>query len=211
MNPTDISTEYGAHTLSEILSQPQRWSRCLQKLVSSAELQAAVKMARPGAEWIFVGCGTSYYLAIAAAAAFNQLGFLARPIPASEVLLYPALALPPGRDYLPIMISRSGRTSEVVRAARLLEKERKMHTIAITCADDQPLEAECSLALKLLDADEQSMVMTRSFTSMLLGLQYLATQVAGRSDLAEALTKLPEETALVLRDLPQRLHSFVEA
>ena len=91
MNTTEISTEYGAHTLSEILSQPQCWSACLRKLASSAELQAAVKMARPGAEWIFAGCGTSYYLAIAAAAAFNQVGIPARPIPASEILLYPSL------------------------------------------------------------------------------------------------------------------------
>ena len=210
MNPTDISTEHGAHTLSEILSQPQCWSTCLQKLASTAELQAAVKMARPGAEWIFVGCGTSYYLAIAAASAFNHVGLSARAVPASEILLYPALALPPGRDYLPIMISRSGRTSEVVRAARLLEQERNIRTIAITCANRQPLEAECSLTLKLLDADEQSTVMTRSFTSMLLGLQYLAAKVAGE-DLAHSLTKLPEETAPLLEEIPQRLRAFVEA
>jgi glucosamine--fructose-6-phosphate aminotransferase (isomerizing) len=211
MNPTDISTEYGAHTLSEILSQPQCWNTCLRKLASSAELQAAVKMARPGAEWIFVGCGTSYYLAIAAASAFNQVGLFARAVPASEILLYPAFALPAGRDYLPVMISRSGRTSEVVRAARLLEQERKLRTIAITCSDGQPLEAECSLAIKLLDAEESSTVMTRSFTSMLLGLQYLAAQVAGAEDFAHGLMNLPEETVPLLEDLPQRMHSFVEA
>jgi glutamine---fructose-6-phosphate transaminase (isomerizing) len=211
MNPADISTESGAHTLSEILSQPQCWSTVLRKLASSAELQAAAKMARPGAEWIFVGCGTSYYLAIAAASAFTYVGLPARAIPASEILLYPALALPAGRDYIPIMISRSGRTSEVVRAARLLEQERDLRSIAITCADGQPLEAECSLTLKLLDADEQSTVMTRSFTSMLLGLQYLAAKVAQKADLCEALMKLPEETTPLLEDIPQQLRLFVGA
>jgi glutamine---fructose-6-phosphate transaminase (isomerizing) len=211
MNPTDISTEYGAHTLNEILSQPQTWSTCLRKLASSAEFQAAAKMARPGAEWIFVGCGTSYYLAIAAASAFNHVGLPSRAIPGSEILLYPALALPAGRDYIPIVISRSGRTSEAVRAAHLLEKERDIRTIAITCADGQPLEAECSLTLKLLDADELSTVMTRSFTSMLLGLQYLAATVAGDPDFGQALINLPEETAPLLENLPQCIHSFVGA
>ena len=211
MNPTQTSTEHGAHTLNEILSQPQCWSDCLRQLASSAELQAAAQMARPGAEWIFVGCGSSYYLAIAAASTFNHVGLPARAIPASELLLYPALALSGAGDYVPIMISRSGRTSEVVRAARLLEQERNVRTIAITCAEGQPLEVECSLTLKLLDADEQSMVMTRSFTSMLLGLQHLAATVAQNEELRHALMSLPSETAPLLEDLPQRLRLFVEA
>ena len=205
------STELGVSTLSEILSQPQCWSECLQKLTSNAAFQAAARMARPGAEWIFVGCGTSYYLAIAAASTFNHVGLPARAIPASELLLYPALTLSGVRDYVPIMISRSGRTSEVVRAARLLEQERDVRTIAITCAAGQPLEAECSLTLKLLDADERSMVMTRSFTSMLLGLQCLAATVARDEALLRALLTLPGETAPLLEDIPQRLRLFVEA
>lgn len=211
MNPAQISTERGSHTLSEILSQPQCWNACLSKLASSAELRAAVQMARPSAEWIFVGCGTSYYLAIAAASAFNHLGLPARAVPASEILLYPALALPSGRDCIPVMISRSGRTSEVVRAARLLEQERDLRTIAITCANGQPLESECSVTLKLFDADEQSTVMTRSFTSMLLGLQYLAATVANDEPYRRALMTLPVEVAPLLEDLPQRLRLFVEA
>jgi glucosamine--fructose-6-phosphate aminotransferase (isomerizing) len=210
MKATENSTELGAHTLSEIFSQPRCWNECLRKLASSAELQAAARMARPGAEWIFVGCGTSYYLALAAVSAFNHVGLPARALPASELLLYPALALAGGRDYVPVMISRSGRTSEVVRAARLLEQERGVRAIAITCADGQPLEAECSLTLKLLDADEQSTVMTRSFTSMLLGLQYLAATVADNQELRGALMRLPEEVAPLLEDLPQRLRLFVE-
>ncbi len=211
MSPTNISTEHGAHTLSEILSQPKCWSECLRKLASSAELQAAVRRARPGAEWIFVGCGTSYYLALAAASAFNHVGLPARAVPGSEILLYPALALPAGGNYIPIMISRSGRTSEVVRAARLLEKERNLRTIAITCADGELLEAECSLTLKLLDGNDQSTVMTRSFTSMLLGLQYLAAKVANNEELCRALMQLPAETAPLLADNPQRLQRFVGA
>jgi glucosamine--fructose-6-phosphate aminotransferase (isomerizing) len=211
MNPTPTSTEHGAHTLNEILSQPQCWSESLRKLASSTVFQAAARMARPGAEWIFVGCGSSYYLAIAAASTFNHVGLPARAVPASELLLYPALTLSGAGDYVPIMISRSGRTSEVVRAARLLERDRDVRTIAITCTEGQPLEVECTLTLKFLDADEQSMVMTRSFTSMLLGLQYLAATVAQNEELRHALMSLPGETAPLLEDLPQRLRLFVEA
>jgi glucosamine 6-phosphate synthetase-like amidotransferase/phosphosugar isomerase protein len=119
-------TEQGQHTLSEIFSQPQCWSACLRKLATSAELHAATQLARPGAEWIFAGCGTSYYLAQAAAASFSYLKLPARAVPASDLLMYPALTLHAGRDYIPVVISRSGRTSEAIRAAQMLEKETNL-------------------------------------------------------------------------------------
>jgi len=204
-------TDQGQHTLNEIFSQPQCWSTCLGKLATSAELRAAVQMARPGAEWIFVGCGTSYYLAQAAASTFNYLKLAARAVPASDLLMYPGLTLRAGGNYVPVVISRSGRTSEAVRAAQMLEKDHNLRTIAITCADNQPLEAACSVTLKLLDADEQSMVMTRSFTSMLLGQQYLAATVSGNDSFRRALLELPQQAESLLEDNPQRLRKFVEA
>jgi glucosamine--fructose-6-phosphate aminotransferase (isomerizing) len=204
-------TEQGQHTLSEIFSQPQCWSACFAQLATSADLRAAVQLARPGAEWIFVGCGTSYYLAQAAASAFNYLKLYARAVTASDLLMYPALTLHAGRDYIPVVISRSGRTSEAVLAAQMLEKDHNLRTVAITCAGGQPLEAACSVTLKLLDADEQSMVMTRSFTSMLLALQYLAATVCGNDAFRNALTELPQQVEPLLKGISQRLKLFVES
>ena len=204
-------TDQGQHTLNEIFSQPRCWSTCLAKLATSAELQAAVQMALPGAEWIFVGCGTSYYLAQAAASTFNYLNLPARAVPASDLLMYPRLTLRAGGNYVPVVISRSGRTSEAVRAAQMLEKDYNFRTIAITCANSQPLEAACSVTLKLLDADEQSTVMTRSFTSMLLGQQYLAATVSGNDGFRRALLELPQQVESLLEDNSQRLRKFVEA
>jgi len=109
------------------------------------------------------------------------------------------------------VISRSGRTSEAVRAARQLERQHDVRTIAITCADGAPLEQECSLTLKLPDADEQSMVMTRSFTSMVLSLQYLAATIRGDAEFQRALTEVARQMAPLFEQVPPRLRSFVEA
>src|ERR1035438_4956307 len=128
-------TEQGQHTLSEIFSQPQCWSTCLAKLAASAEMHAAAQLARPGTNWIFVGCGTSFYLAQAAAATFSYVGLPALAVAASDLLMYPALTLHTGRLYIPVVISRSGRTSEAVRVAHMLEETYNLRTIAITCAD----------------------------------------------------------------------------
>src|SRR5438270_6695965 len=125
MNLSAISKGRTTHTLTEILSQPQCWNTCLRLLASSPELTAAARLAKPGVEWLFVGCGSSYYLAMSAAATFLHLGLHARAVPASEILLYPELSLPKGKQYLPVMISRSGLTSEVLRAAEVLERKHE--------------------------------------------------------------------------------------
>jgi glutamine---fructose-6-phosphate transaminase (isomerizing) len=208
---TAETTNHGQHTLEEIFSQPQCWRTSLASLATSAELRAAAAMARTGAEWIFIGCGTSYYLALAAASTFNYLGLTARAVPASDLLMYPGLTLHADREYVPVVISRSGLTSEAVRAAQMLEKDRDLRTIAITCAKGQPLEQACSVTLKLFDADEQSTVMTRSFTSMLLGLQYLGAIVSGKEAFCQSLLDLPQQVEPLLRDTPQRLRTFIES
>ncbi len=207
MKSTEIIKD-GQHTLNEIFSQPQCWSTCLAKLQVSAEFRAAVQMSRPTAEWIFVGCGTSYYLAQAAASSFNFFNLPARAVPASDLLLYPALTLRTERDYIPVVISRSGRTSEAIRAAQMLEKDRNLRTIAITCADGQPLEEACTVTMKLLDADERSTVMTRSFTSMLLTLQYLAATISGNNAFRDALIKLPQQFESLMATMAERLRNF---
>ena len=74
-------TEPGQHTLSEIFSQPQCWSACLAELAASAALPLRHNWRGPERSWIFVGCGTSYYLAQAAAATFNHLDLPAVPSP----------------------------------------------------------------------------------------------------------------------------------
>jgi len=211
MGQSTDTIEQGHYTISEIFSQPRCWSACLAKLAASAELRAAAELYKPGAEWIFVGCGTSYYLAQAAASTFNHLGLPARAVPGSDLFLYPDLTLHSGHNYIPVVISRSGRTSEAIRAAQLLEKERNIRTIAITCADGQPLELSSTVTLKLLDADEESTVMTRSFTSMLLGLQYLGAIVSGDKNFADAITGLPRFVEPLIKDIPHSLRAFVES
>ncbi len=56
------------------------------------------------------------------------------------------------------------------------------------------LEETCTHTLKLPWADEESMVMTRSFTSILLLFERLGAKFIGNAELADALDSLPEKT-----------------
>ena len=192
------------------MSQPHCWSECLQRLSNDSNVNLASDLAIPGAEWLFIGCGSSFYLATAAAATFNHLALPARAIPASEILLYPELVIPRGHPSIPVMISRSGMTSEVLSAVRFLKEKRSIPAIAITCAAQQSIEALVDVTLKLLPADEKSTVMTRSFTSMLLGLQYLGATAAGNAGFRDDLMKLPEQVAPLLETVPALIKEFVE-
>lgn len=194
------------HTLAETLSQPQCWARCLAEFEASAEFEAVRARLAGGAECMFVGCGSSYYLAQAAASSWAAItGRRARAVPASELLLFPDALLADSAGLVPILISRSGKTTEVVRAAEYLGKERKLRTVAITCASGQPLEQAAGATLRLLAADEQSTVMTRSFTSMLLAGQALAASVAGDAAFLQALRRM----AALAEPLPAALHARI--
>jgi glucosamine--fructose-6-phosphate aminotransferase (isomerizing) len=199
----------GAYSLAEILSQPQCWADCLKELASGAVIHEIEGRFGGHSEWIFIGCGSSYYIALAAAASWTAItGTRARAIPASELLLFPDLILSGVTPFVPVLISRSGQTSEVLRAAQFLN-ERKIASVAISCATQQELRKRATISILLPRADEQSTVMTRSFTSMLLALQYLAASLAGKNEFIQDLNALPAAAENVLQNLPARVREFV--
>lgn len=198
----------GAHTIAEILSEPQTWRTCLAALDKTAQLRDLSGKLRRDAEWIFIGCGSSFYLAQIAAASWSIItGGPARAVPASEIVLFPK-TLP--EDFQPVLISRSGHTSEVIQAAELLKK-RGVAMLAVTCGTNTPLEKIATHTIILSAADEQSTVMTRSFTSMLLSLQSLAGFRAGNLELLSALHQLPGGAESFLLAAQQIVESLVNS
>lgn len=195
-------------TLREILSQPRCWSACLEDLQRPGRFDHLRGRANPAVEWMFVGCGTSYYLAQSAAASFTALtSFRARAVPASEILLFPEIAVPQPHDVIPVLISRSGRTSEVLQVGRYLENGCGVRTLAISC-DGNELSQLASWTL-CLPVTEQSTVMTSSFTSMLMALQYLAATLVGNQEFSAALGRLPASLEKLLERYKTALKTFL--
>jgi glutamine---fructose-6-phosphate transaminase (isomerizing) len=206
------NTGQGRHTLAETLSQPRCWAKCLAELQASGELETIRQRFAAGADWLFVGCGSSYYLAQSAAAAWAATtGLRARGVAASELLLFPDTLLAGSAKPVPVLISRSGRTSEVLRAAEYLETTRDLRTLAITCSTGQPLQQAASATIHLPAADEQSTVMTRSFSSMLLATEALAALMAGDQALTQGLRRLPGLAEPLPETLYERILEFVGA
>ena len=203
--PDSGSSVRSQYTLPEILSQPEIWRASNRELSANPAYRATIANAASRKEWLFVGCGTSFYLAEAAAACWMLLtGQRARALPASELLLFPRLCQLNVEDPQVVVISRSGRTSEAVRAAELLTRKHNLPTLGITCAIDSDLAKACQLTVELPTADEKSMVMTRSFTSMLIGLIDLAASQASS-------LSLPSSFETIASALSSRIHLWNDA
>jgi fructoselysine-6-P-deglycase FrlB-like protein len=141
------------YVLAEIASQPDCWARALQ----SAD-QAASILPGPGERVAVIGCGTSWHVAAAIAAARESAGQgETDAFPASEV---------PARDYDAVLaVTRSGTTTEVLDA--LAAMPGPVRKIAITADGSAPIRDAADGLLVLDYADEQSFVQTRFATTVL--------------------------------------------
>jgi glutamine---fructose-6-phosphate transaminase (isomerizing) len=199
-------------TWKEILSEGTVWRRVLEELSRSAIVDAIMTQSHKRREWIFVGCGTSHYLAESAAYSWALLtGQPARALPGSEVLLFPKIVQVEGVEVQAVVISRSGRTSEAVRAASVLRRDLNVPTIGITCAESSELEKTCDTTMVLRAADEQSTVMTRSFTSMLIALQYLAARHMENAAFIADLQNMVEQLAPRIPLIGEQMEEFVKS
>lgn len=143
---------------------------------------------------IVTGAGSSYYLAAAAAAVAREATH--RPfvaVPLSELILRPEgvlLATPPATAPV-VVISRSGATSEAVTVVERM-REAGHPTIALTCRSSSPIAALADVTLVATAGDEEAIVMTRSFASMLALLLRLVADVAADQGLGSDLDRLLE-------------------
>lgn len=177
-------------TISEILSQPETWESVLNKQTKNID---EIRNDLFGKTNLFVGSGTSFYLSQSAACIFSKYtNQHSLAVPSAEVILFPELIMPKSSEnYSAFLISRSGTTTEILLAGDIIEKERKIITSSITCRTSSELTKYGKHKFLLNEADEQSVIMTRSFTSMLLQIQLLADSISG-SKYFNQLKKLPD-------------------
>ena len=198
----------GALTETEILSEPRCWKECLQVLEENNEIGPFLDRSSSIPEWLFIGCGSSFYIARCAAMSWTAItGLRAHAVPASELLLFPELVLGGKAAVQPVLISRSGTTSEVLKAAVYL-RSAGVHTLAVSCSPGQKLEDLATTTLCLAPANEASTVMTRSFTSMLMGIQFLAARRAAKPKFAKSLQSLAVGSQAILEPMAERIREF---
>jgi glucosamine--fructose-6-phosphate aminotransferase (isomerizing) len=183
-----------SYTYREILNQSSSWAQTIPVVQTWWSAVADQVPIADDTIFLFVGSGSSHYLAQSAAHVFQEVtDHLSLAVPPSEIFLSPASTLPRSAPVVAFLISRSGETSEMLLAADYLGQHApNVLPVAVTCGSDTALAARARAALELPHAREESVVMTQSFTAMLLALQVTAGSIAQDENLLAQLTQLPE-------------------
>ena len=142
------------HVEDELTSQPECWVRAADEAAGHRRVLPAA-----GERVAVVGCGTSLFMAQAAAALRESSG-------QGETDAFAASEFPEGRAYDRVVaLTRSGTTTEVLHLlARLRGRTR---TTAVTADPHTPVAEHADDLVVLDHADERSVVQTRFATTAL--------------------------------------------
>jgi glutamine---fructose-6-phosphate transaminase (isomerizing) len=113
-------------------------------------------------------------------------------VPSSEIMLFPETVLPTAGRPVLLTASRSGETTETVRATETFAKRFPGRTILIGCRSESRMGRLADLAIVIPEGDEDVIPQTRSFSSMYVAAQYLVALLADDAELADALRRLPD-------------------
>ena len=188
----------GAHTRAELFSQPGAWRNALATLDSQIEALHVLWSNGAFTQIVVTGCGSPFYAALSAAASLRERGLNAVAAPASEVWLDPRAAYPAASHTLLVVLSRSGETTELLRAVTAFRARGDGDVVTITCTPGSSLSKVGTLNLVLEAGREESFAQTRAFTVMLIAALTCAAVWSGDAMLRSDLAKLPDACAALL-------------
>jgi glucosamine--fructose-6-phosphate aminotransferase (isomerizing) len=185
-------TEPGKFTEQEILSQPQAWTETIRVLKAQQnEIEHFLKK-KDYNQILFTGCGSPYYLSLAAAAFCQQLtGRIARGIPASELWLNPENYYWHDGKTLLVAVSRSGETTETLNACESFKAAGRGTVLTLSCYPDYPLTKMGDINLVFPSGQERSIAQTRAFTTLYLATIGLVCFLGNRGDIWQKMEILP--------------------
>ena len=174
-----------AHTIEEIVQQPVTWLDTARRAVEHRGALLSL-LGRDGREpgirsLMLTGSGSSQYAGECVAPALqSELGMPVQSIAGGDLLTHPYSATLPGRPSLLVSVARSGNSPESAAAVEnLLHGESGCRHLFITCnkqghlAVDYRDDARTKALILHERTNDRSLVMTSSFTNMVLAARFL--------------------------------------
>ena len=189
------------HTIREICQQPWTWLRTGDRMLASRDgLKEDLKGIHSLA---LTGSGSSEYAGECVRFPLQKaLGIPTESVSGGALLMYGGKALPPGRPGILVSVARSGDSPESSGVVELLlNSEPQIRHVVVTCNEQGRLASSwqetknvrvITLPSETLD---KSLVMTSSFTNLLLAVRFLG--MLGRANdyraLCERLSQIASE------------------
>jgi len=192
-------------TLRDIKSIPEGLESLLSSLPKELERLEKLVEGFPPRRVILVGSGTSYYAALASSYAFKGMEVLVSP--SSEFYLYPPAGL--GVDDLIVLFSRSGETTEVLRALKLA-KEASCKVVSLTHNPRSPLAKGADASIFIKVGPEGSVLMTKTFSGLTLAGILLGSKLSGNGVEIKGVKNLPRAIDGALKAADAHLKKLAE-
>lgn len=167
------------HTLREICQQPWTWLRSCERMMASRELLGCLLAGVRSVA--LTGSGSSQFAGDSVRLPIQEeLGVPVGSIASGVLLMQGARALPTGRPGLLVSLSRSGKSPESGGAIRLLlDSEPAYRHLVLTCNEHGGLAKDGIVGDKVRvltlppETHDKSLVMTSSFTNLVLAARFL--------------------------------------
>ncbi len=192
---SNLSLIEGAY-LQDLLEQPAALRRTLDGLYEAGPVADVRKLlsARPIRQAVLTGMGSSLHALYPICYQLNRKGIRTLMVETSELLYSLPEILDP--ETLPVVVSQSGRSVEVVR---LIERPEMPPFVGVTNTPDSPLARQAAAAVLTRAGDEFS-VSCKTYVAGLVALQWLADVLCG-VDLAQSRARLAQAEAATAKYL----------
>jgi tagatose-6-phosphate ketose/aldose isomerase len=190
------------HTLHEICQQPWTWLRSCERMI---EFREALGSTLAGIRSLtFTGSGSSQYAAECVMSALrNDLKLPIGSVGGGDLLIHGGRVLPTERPGLVISLARSGDSPESRGAIELLvDTEPGLRHIVITCNEHGrltktwPDDAKVRVITLPRETNDQSLVMTGSFTNLALASRFI-----GMSEKTDVYSRLCTGMSEIAKDV----------
>jgi len=173
------------HFLKEILRQPEELRRTVERLAgpngaARGTLQAAAEAIRSARHVYLTGIGSSWHAALNVGAMFHQHGHPVYLLDADELLRFGTFP----KDSAMIIISRSGKSTEIVQLARKA-RQAGLKVIGITSVPESPLAKEAHHAI-VVPIKLDHAISVNTYTTLALAVGILAHCVVGEKEKADS-------------------------
>lgn len=150
----------------------------------------------------FLGCGSSFSVSKSLEAIYRNLsGKSSLSLAAGDLMLHTENYKTILENAVIVAVTRSGSTSEVLKAIEAIKALVPVRVIALTCVEGAPIVELSDVTFNMPWAFDASVCQTRTVSNLYLAGAILAAGIAKRNDVIEAA----EETIAQLEDYATRI------
>ncbi len=181
-------------TMKEIVSQPESHKLAAEVFFDITADAVRLISKKNRRRMYFVGCGSSYYIAMGLS---EQVKRISKGVVSSTCLSGSEIMLGLSSvesDSLVVGISRSGESSETVAALEKCRGIKNVECISLTCGSGSKIISHSDAHIVLEFIEEDSVVMTNSFTTMSFVASAMIRQILAPGLVKEYLEVIPLST-----------------